>query len=65
MSFHCCRKGYCTDYNKPLLIPYGTDSFAQLDINVKALPVPSRGLMLERFKHNFTTFFPQVICIPH
>lgn len=55
------RKGCSTDYNKPLLIPYGADSFSQLEINVKTLKSPNQGLMIERFKHFYTAVFPQVI----
>ncbi|KAK6636316.1 hypothetical protein RUM43_009975 [Polyplax serrata] len=52
-------KGCSTDYNKPLLIPYGADSFSQLEINVKTLKSPNQGLMIERFKHFYTAVFPQ------
>lgn len=55
-----CRKGCCTDYNKPLLIPNGADSFAQLDVNIKSLPSSYQGIIIERFKHVYTATFPQV-----
>lgn len=51
------RKGFCTDYEKPLLVPAGADSFTQIGLNF------SKGKnknILDSIKQTYVTYVPQV-----
>ncbi|CAG0901462.1 unnamed protein product [Darwinula stevensoni] len=47
-----------TDYNKPLVIPAGSDSFSQID-NKGAEEESSSGHNFNLWRHTFTSLFPQ------
>ncbi|XP_068085310.1 cytoplasmic dynein 2 light intermediate chain 1 [Anabrus simplex] len=52
-------KSISQDHNKPLLIPAGSDSMQQID-GLGVLPsTKGPGAALDRWKHTFTTHFPQ------
>ncbi|XP_049808098.1 cytoplasmic dynein 2 light intermediate chain 1 isoform X2 [Schistocerca nitens] len=52
-------KGISQDYNNPLLIPAGSDSMEQIGRGFGSFPQKGAGSALERWKHSFTTHFPQ------
>lgn len=57
-------KSISQDYNKPLLIPAGSDSMQQiggLGVTRAAAISKGPGAAIDRWKHTFTTHFPQVI----
>jgi hypothetical protein len=59
-------KSISQDYNKPLLIPAGSDSMQQIGgLGVIRAGATSKGpgAAIDRWKHTFTTHFPQVITL--
>jgi hypothetical protein len=59
-------KSISQDYNKPLLIPAGSDSMQQIGgLGVTRTGAISKGpgAAIDRWKHTFTTHFPQVIIL--
>ena len=54
MNIIFLRKGSCTDYEKPLMIPAGSDSFIAIE-----LEIPGRILNFEGIKQIFTSRIPQ------
>ncbi|PSN53731.1 Cytoplasmic dynein 2 light intermediate chain 1 [Blattella germanica] len=58
----CLSKSISQDYNKPLLIPAGSDSMQQiggLGPSNTGIPNKGPGGAIDRWKHIFTTHFPQ------
>lgn len=52
-----CRKGgICTDYEKPLVVPAGTDSFASIDLK---FPTSRPSAILDAIKQAYIERFPQ------
>jgi hypothetical protein len=64
--FFFSSKSISQDYNKPLLIPAGSDSMQQIGGlgATRTGPVSKGpGAAIDRWKHTFTTHFPQVVVI--
>jgi hypothetical protein len=63
-EFVSFSKSISQDYNKPLLIPAGSDSMQQIGgLGATSTGTISKGpgAAIDRWKHTFTTYFPQVI----
>jgi hypothetical protein len=65
-KFVSFSKSISQDHNKPLLIPAGSDAMQQIGgIGATRTGTISKGpgTAIDRWKHTFTTHFPQVIII--